>query len=184
MIGYLKGNIILQKGSSVIIETHGVGYQVWVPSTAVVETEAILFVHTHVREDDISLYGFVSLRQKELFEMFLHVPGVGPKSALSIISHGSVEELEQAVTENNDSYFASISGIGKKTAQKIVIECASKMRQEVSLKAMGNVEPLVVTLQHLGFSTEEIKNAITQAKPHGSLEEQLTQCLKFMNSNA
>jgi len=135
MIGSLKGKIVLKTDKSLIIETGGVGYKVSVSpdvlsKTSKIGDEVFLFIHTHVREDALDLYGFLNLEDLNFFEMLLNVSGIGPRSALAILGVATIETLRRAIGTGDTSYLTKISGIGRKTAEKIVIELRDKIANE------------------------------------------------------
>ena len=137
MIGSIKGKIILKTEKFLIVETGGIGYKINVSPGALSKTpkkeeEISFWIHTHVREDILDLYGFLDYQELELFEMLINVSGVGPKGALAILGVTTVETLRKAVGTGDTSYLTKISGIGKKTAEKIVIELRDKVGEEKS----------------------------------------------------
>src|SRR3989344_781060 len=114
MIGSIRGKINLKTDKFLIVETGGVGYKIYLSSDSLSKTEPLnsdvsLFIHTHVREDAIDLYGFLTREEQELFEMLLSVPGVGPKSALGILGITTVETLKKAVTSGDTAYLTKVS---------------------------------------------------------------------------
>src|SRR3989338_5140260 len=127
MIGSIRGKIILKREKWLIVETAGVGYKINVSPDALLrakmdDNEAFFFIHTHVREDALDLYGFSDISELEFFEMLISVSGIGPKGALAILGITTIETLRKAIGTGDTSYLTKISGIGKKTAEKIVIE--------------------------------------------------------------
>jgi Holliday junction DNA helicase RuvA len=155
MIGYLKGRIIEQTAGSLLLAAGGsadscVGYAVTVPARAtygdlVPGSVAELFVYTHVREDQLDLYGFRMRLEKELFLALLSVSGIGPKGALSVISGMSPEELIETIVAGDSSALTKIPGVGKKTAERIVVELADSIRKKVS--AASAVSAAITTAQ-------------------------------------
>ena len=144
MIGSIKGKIILKTEKFLVVETAGVGYKVNVspdtlskiaprPSSGQNETPEVSFwIHTHMREDILDLYGFLERQELEFFEMLINVSGIGPKGALAILGVTSIETLRKAISTGDTAYLTKISGIGKKTAEKIVIELRDKIGEEKS----------------------------------------------------
>ena len=135
MIGSIRGKITLKTDKFLIVETSGVGYKVSVSPDVLSKTkkageETVLWIHTHVREDAIDLYGFPERKELEFFEMLINVSGIGPKGALSILGVASMDTLEKAVQTGDIAYLTKISGIGKKTAEKIVIELRDKLGEK------------------------------------------------------
>lgn len=136
MIGYLKGKVIEIEAGHAIVAAESVGYSINVPSAsryASIEagTTAEFFIHTHVREDALELFGFLSRAEKELFLTFLSVNGVGPKAALNLLSQESPTKLVDAILSENRDFLTSISGVGKKTAERILLEVADPIRKKI-----------------------------------------------------
>ncbi len=165
MIGRLTG-IPQLYGNEFIIDVNGVGYSVFVGTATLAQvmhqTQVQLCIYTHVREDTISLYGFLSPQHKTLFEHLLAVSGIGPKSALAIADRG-VEPITQAIQQADIGFFTQIPRVGKKLAQKIIIDLRSKLGalKELDLTAESQQYTDVVTaLENLGFAKSEIYQAI------------------------
>ena len=132
MIGSIKGKIILKTNKFLIVETAGVGYKINVsPDTLSklkeINENILLWIHTHVREDILDLYGFLDQQELEFFEMLINVSGIGPKGALSILGIASIETMKKAIGTGDTAYLTKISGIGRKTAEKIIIELRDKI---------------------------------------------------------
>lgn len=132
MIALIKGLLIHKATSSVIVDANGIGYRVFVPLTTFYtlpepNQPVALHVHTHVRPDAISLFGFGTGKDKEVFELMLSVSGIGPRLAMNILSGISAEELMKAVSNGNLNRLVSIPGVGKKTAERMILELKDKM---------------------------------------------------------
>src|SRR6202047_104325 len=132
MIGQLRGRLAEKRPNQVLVDVGGVGYLVQVPLSTYgalgeLHTEVTLLIHTHVREDALALYGFVSAREKHFFEMLLSASGVGPTLALKILSGMSVEELVPAIRGSDLARLTRIPGVGRKTAERIVVELRDKL---------------------------------------------------------
>jgi len=145
MIAYLKGNLAVVKGDSVIVEVNGIGYKLAVPSSMAYKLPSIgetIFIHTylHVREDAMLLYGFLEEEERELFVILQNVSGIGPKVALAILSTSSVSGFKQAVLQNQVAMLTQIPGIGQKTAQRMILELKDKLAKE-NLGMTGTQEP-------------------------------------------
>lgn len=181
MIGYLSGIARSKSGNSMIVDVNGVGYRLFIPITtaAIVDQPISLFVHTHVREDEISLYGFSTSSQLDLFETLISVSGIGPKIGLTLISSADVASISNAITTGNVNFFTAIPGIGKKGAQRLIIELRSKLvKSEFDLTSLDQNSDLADALLSLGFKAAEIKSALTSANPGDPLESQIKQALK------
>src|SRR5436309_7598524 len=132
MIGQLRGRLAEKRPNQVLVDVGGVGYVVQVPLSTYaalgeLHTEVTLLIHTHVREDALALYGFVSAREKHFFEMLLSASGVGPALALKILSGMSVEELVPAIRGSDLARLTRIPGVGRKTAERMVVELKDKL---------------------------------------------------------
>lgn len=167
MIGYVSGKPLIQK-ESLIVVAHGVGYEVFVTSQTLLQAqnaeEVQLFVHTHVREDSLMLFGFPTVGEKEMFELLLSVSGVGPRIALAITSYGAGKIVE-AVQTANVGLFSSVPRVGKKLAQKIIIELKPKLGSLYELQlgpTNKQQEDVIEALLALGFSEADIHRAIQQ----------------------
>src|SRR3984893_5191215 len=132
MIGQLRGRLAEKRPNQVLVDVGGVGYVVQVPLSTYaalgeLHTEVLLLIHTHVREDALALYGFLSSREKHFFEMLLSASGVGPSLALKILSGMSVEELVPAIRGSDLARLTKIPGVGRKTAERMVVELKDKL---------------------------------------------------------
>src|ERR1700676_1986973 len=176
MIGQLRGRLTDKRPNQVLVDVGGVGYLVQVPlstfaSLGELHTEVTLLIHTHVREDTLSLYGFLSSREKHFFELLLSASGVGPSLALKILSGMSVEELVPAIRGGDLARLTRIPGVGRKTAERIVVELKDKL-EAVALEAQkpapsspAGVEADVKSaLFNLGYDERTAEAALPQAK--------------------
>lgn len=163
MIGYLKGTIKSCSNGKVVLVTGGVGYLVSVPTRSVIKVgaEAELYIHTHVREDAINLFGFSSGEEMAMFEMLINVSGVGPKTALALLSAESPASIRKAIVASEVELFTNISGIGKKNAQRIIVELRNKLGGDSDDLNFGDENSEVsAALGNWGFSQKEIKEAL------------------------
>jgi Holliday junction DNA helicase RuvA len=195
MIGSIKGKIILKTEKFLIVETGGVGYKISVsPDTLSKlaprlrsgqnETDSVSFwIHTHVREDILDLYGFLERPELEFFEMLINVSGIGPKGALSILGIASLETLRKAIGTGDTSYLTKISGIGKKTAEKIVIELRDKMGTELSGSSLQGELDALEALKSLGYSQNEAREALKKVSSEDTTNEKIREALKVLGKN-
>lgn len=184
MIGFLSGILKSQIGNSIILDVHGVGYKVLISKDQNLKDgeKAEFFIHTHVREDELSLIGFKSQPDLNIFELLLTVSGVGPKSALNIMASANGEVIKKAIESSNINFFTSISGVGKKTAQRIIIELRSKLTSaSTSMSDLEGNPTLVDALRELGFRNQEITGIISQIDKDESLSNQLRTALKLLH---
>ncbi|MCC7072672.1 MAG: Holliday junction branch migration protein RuvA [Deltaproteobacteria bacterium] len=174
MIGWLKGTVRFSDLAAVVVDVGGVGYRVLSPVGDLARMPAgagvELFVHTHVREDAIVLYGFLAADALELFEELLAVSGVGPRTALALLSGVDAPELVRAIAESDEARLTKIPGVGKKTAARIVLELKDKLAKH-ALGARGRPAPggalddLRSALANLGYRAPQIDRALTKLKP-------------------
>jgi holliday junction DNA helicase RuvA len=176
MIGQLRGKLADKRPNQVLVDVGGVGYVVLVPLSSFaalgeLHTEVTLLVHTHVREDALALYGFVSSREKHLFELLISASGVGPSLALKILSGMSVDELVPAIRGNNLAGLTKIPGVGRKTAERIVLELKDKLEtvaiavEKAAPSTPAGVEADVVSaLTNLGYEIRIAEKAVEDAR--------------------
>lgn len=188
MIGSIKGKIILKKEKYIIVETGGVGYKINVSpdtlSKILKDKEVFLFIHTHVREDALDLYGFLERQELEFFEMLINVSGIGPKGALAILGITSIETLKKAIGTGDTSYLTKVSGIGKKTAEKIVIELRDKVANGMSEKEGGSLQgelDALEALKSLGYSQNEAREALKKVMPESNTSVKIKEALKILS---
>lgn len=171
MISSLRGTVLHTASDLVVIETGGVGFSVFVPGdvahTAAVGHELGLHTSLIVREDALTLYGFADRDELEIFGQLLSVTGIGPKSALGVLSHLTVDQIAEAVTAEDDAPFRRVSGIGPKTAKLIVVQLAGKVRPRVAAAAVGSAAPgvdaqVVAALVGLGWSEKVAAESVAQ----------------------
>src|SRR6202171_2469688 len=176
MIGQLRGRLAEKRPNQVLVDVGGVGYVVLVPLSTYaalgeLHTEVTLLIHTHVREDALSLYGFVSSREKHLFELLLSASGVGPSLALKILSGMSVDELVPAIRGNDLARLTKIPGVGRKTAERMVVELKDKLEavaieaERPAASSPAGVEGDVVSaLVNLGYEARIAEKAVEEAR--------------------
>ncbi len=132
MIAHLSGTLLVKQATSVILDVGGVGYEVTIPVSTFYDMEEAgaaiqLRIYTHVREDALQLFGFKTARERELFMLLISVTGIGPKSGIAMLSGMSADEIINAIRTNNLARLTSIPGVGRKTAERLVIELRDKM---------------------------------------------------------
>ncbi len=179
MISHISGKIIDKYNQALVVMTNaGIGYEVLVSPTLFLEQdeEVSLYTYLAVRESAMELYGFRNLAERDLFIKFLDVSGVGPKSALHLLSLGTVEEISGAISRGDVGYLTKVSGVGKKTAERIVVELKSKIadsmdiREEESGEQLGDV---VDGLVSMGYSKEEARSVARGLEAGEKSSEQL-----------
>lgn len=159
MIGYIKGKVVYLGANNLIVDTGGVGYKVNVSPQDLksVNSEVEFFIYHNIREDASDLFGFSASENLEIFEMLLTVNGVGPKAAMTIISHLGREKVLQAIMDSDQNLFKTIPGIGAKVAAKIIVELKNKVsRGEVGISFLDQSDETVEALIALGLKKQEI----------------------------
>lgn len=135
MISFIKGTLVEKTPARIVLEAGGIGYEVLIPLSSYdrlgpVGSQASVYTHFHVREDAHDLFGFATLKERWLFKMLLTISGIGPRSALTILSGTSVDDFCEAIVKEETSFLTAISGVGKKTAQRLIVELKSKISEE------------------------------------------------------
>jgi Holliday junction DNA helicase RuvA len=176
MIGLLRGRLLEKRPNQVILDVSGVGYLVAVPLSTYaalgdLHAEVTLLIHTHVREDALALYGFLSAREKHFFELLLGASGVGPSLALKILSGMNVEELVPAIRTGDLARLTKIPGVGRKTAERMVVELKDKLEavaietERPAPSSPAGVEADVKSaLLNLGYDERTADAALAEAK--------------------
>lgn len=180
MIAHLRGTLLEKHPNQVVIEANGVGYDVAIPistysALAGTGEEARLRIHTHVREDAILLYGFATEAEKQLFERLISVSGIGPKLAIAVLSGLPVAELTAAIQGGDVAQMVRIPGVGKKTAERIILELREKLPAMATGAAAAGARPafsaldqdVLSALVNLGCSAASAEAAVREAKTSG-----------------
>jgi len=194
MFAYLKGILAFKNNENAVVDVGGVGYSLQIPFSTYkllpdIDSEVKLYTYMAVREDNISLFGFFSNEEKKIFEQLISVSGIGPKSAIGILSDITPEEFSLAVITDDVNRLTKISGIGKKTAQRMIIELKDKMKNsDISDNSAisklvevnnSNAEEAIAALQVLGYSNKDAVNMVNSViKDDMQVEEILKLALK------
>jgi Holliday junction DNA helicase RuvA len=195
MIGQLRGQILRKSPQEVVLDVAGVGYRVLIPVSTFYRlgepgADVSLRVHTHVREDALALYGFASDSEQALFERLIEVAGVGPKLAINILSGIEAPELRAALREGDLARLTRIPGVGRKTAERLVLELKDKMPSlgagegAPSAAPTGLKQDLLAALVHLGYSRPEAERGAERAlreDPGGRFEDLLRRALRALS---
>lgn len=192
MIGYLTGKIISAKPTQILLDVNGVGYDIRISINTFErisgKEKVSLYIHTNVKEDSITLFGFYSEAEKEMFELLISISGVGPKSALSLLSGISTDDLKQAIITSNVERMVAVPGIGRKTAERLILELKNKVR-DIKEEGISSTKPsmqkeAISALTTLGYnlsSSEKAVHKILSELPECSLEELIKKSLKELN---
>lgn len=170
MLHHIKGILAEKKQDSVIVEVTGIGFEVFVSGMTLMSlpesgSPVMLYLHTQAREEDIYLYGFATVTEKALFKLLISVSGIGPKAARNILSHIQIDELIGAVVTRDIARLSSVPGIGKKSAEKIIVELKEKMGnlQSQAIPATGKQSLLsdtVSALINLGYKPQQSRDIV------------------------
>lgn len=200
MIAFISGILEMKLNGYVVIEVGGIGYKVFMSETAIdslgeIGDKVKVFTHYHVREDDISLYGFLTMEELNMFELLISVSGVGAKSALNTLANIEPSTFALAVISNDTSKLVKIPGIGAKTAARIILELKDKLKngeivnnKKESKKKITvdeeKIDEAIAALQVLGYHKKDIEKAFEKIDTENlTLEEMIKQGLKYLSRN-
>ncbi len=185
MIGHLKGTVIAQDLKSLVLDVSGVGYKVFVNTALLAGTRPQtleLWTYLAVRENALDLYGFSTQEELHFFELLMTVSGIGPKSAMGILSAATLSNLRHAISSGDTSHLTKVSGVGKKNAEKIVLELKDKLDGlsiDVSISISADVDALEA-LKALGYGEREARESLKKATGE-STEQKVRSALKNLN---
>ena len=194
MIGSVRGTVVERRASGeALVEVGGMGYRVFVPSGALAALDpgetAFLFTHLHVRDDALVLYGFPTRDERDTFEVLLATTGVGPKLALALLSAHSPSALRRAVAEDDLAALTLVSGVGRRTAQRLLVELKARLDLEGldardgagATTARGEVR---AALTGLGYATDEVRDVLACLPDDGPVEALLREALRLLAVSA
>lgn len=195
MFAYIKGSLEVKSINYVVVENGGIGYKIYMSAKSIgtignIGEQVKAHIHYHVREDDISLYGFNSEEELRMFEILINVSGIGVKSALTMLSDITPSSFALAVINDDVTRLTKVPGVGKKTAQRLILELKDKLKsediaseeKEIEEKKNSNINnDAVVALQVLGYSKKETEAVLEKIDTNGlSIEETIKQALKYL----
>ena len=184
MIGRLRGVLVSTREAGIVIDVSGVGYEVVMTTRDLVALpgigeEIVVHTHTYVREDDISLYGFATESDRELFRVLLTASGVGPKVAMALLASLSADEIVRAIVGEDPDALTIAPGVGKRGAQKLVLELGPKLAgRETEVVGGNSLGGVRQALEGLGYSTVEINAVVKDLDPDDPIEEQVKTALQ------
>ncbi len=202
MIALISGKIVYKGISHLVVDAQGVGYRIFIPLTTFYELPEAgqlitLHVHTHVKQDAINLFGFYTIQERDLFQLMLSVSGIGPKMSMNILSGISVKELLLAISNGDVRKLISIPGLGKKTAERLILELKEKVLKKMMAETMPAVdkqerinelirEDVLSALVNLGYKSNVALNALDKvlqiSEKEISMEQLLKKTLKILSS--
>ncbi len=193
MIGRITGKLLAKQPPQIIVDVQGVGYEIDVPMSTLYQlpatgAELTLFTHLTVREDAHLLYGFATEQERTVFRQLLKISGVGARTALSVLSGMSVNDLHVAVSQQDTGRLTKIPGIGKKTAERLLLELKDKLKITVMLTpaaaAASASSDVVNALLSLGYNDKEASWAVRQLSADASVNDGIRQALKLLSKSA
>lgn len=189
MIGYLKGPILKTEGDSLLVNLHGIGYEVLVSEQTqnqlLGEAQAELWIYTHVREDQLQLFGFLSPAEKQLFLSLIKVNGIGPKVAIKILGAAPTSTIIGMIDRGDVPALTKLPKVGKKTAETIILELKGKLvllEKEKQLQAFSARADIVSALTHLGFKLSDVEKAVSDMPGDTGLQEGVRLGLQALTS--
>lgn len=199
MYAYIKGNLEEKMNNYIIVEANNIGYKIFMSRNSILQIGEIgdfvkIYTHYHVREDDISLYGFQSNEELKMFELLISVSGVGAKSAIAMLSNIEPSDFAVSIINNDITKLTKVPGIGKKSAQRIVLELKDKLKAEQeliksetdetnnSIETNNDIDEAISALQILGYNRKEIEKTFEKIDYKSmSVEEIIRNCLKQLS---
>ena len=190
MIGYLNGKPSLFDSDSLLIDVNGVGYKVFVApkimQSSVSDSTIQLWIHTHVREENLDLFGFLKKDELQLFKILISISGVGPRTAMGLMNFDA-GEVKRAVATGDVEFFTQVPRLGKKNAQKIIIELKPKLGSledlDLTESLDSGVQDVIEALESMGFDKRSVKNALNKIDPGiESPEDKIRAVLKLLGT--
>ncbi len=190
MIAYIKGKIIYKNNRFVILENNSIGYQIFATESVLnsikEDTVFEFYIHQHVKEDLLDLYGFANMDELEFFKHLISISGVGPRSALAVLSIAKLNDIKQAIFKGDPTLLKKVSGIGQKTAERIVVELKNKIAALASADGQINSgigDEVIDALEALGYKPYAIRQAISELPSDiETVQEKIKATLKIINN--
>ncbi len=188
MIAHVSGVVVEKFGSSLIVDVHGVGYELQVAAgdydSTLLESDVKFYTYHHIREQSQELFGFSSLAAKKLFELLITVQGVGPKAALAILSVGDSEQVRNAIANSDSAYITQASGVGKRIAERVIVDLSDKVGLAVQITRNAKYHGQIVNdealeaLIALGFNLNDATRALDGISTELPTAERVTKALR------
>lgn len=182
MYNYIVGVITNILSNSVVLENNGIGYQIYTanPFSFSINSEIKIYVYQVVREDELTLYGFKTVEEKELFLKLISVKGLGPKMALPILAMGSIEGISDAIEKENILYLKKFPKIGDKVARQIILDLKGKLTEQSNIQLNDNQDELTEVLLGLGYKMVDIKRILPNVSKELEIGNRVKEALKLL----
>jgi Holliday junction DNA helicase RuvA len=185
MIGYLKGEILSLDDKSIVLDVNNVGYEVNLSLSTLLKykvgEEIELYIHSHIREDQFTLFGFENKSEKDLFRKLTSVSGVGPRSGLTMLSVSTPENLVRAIEGGNIDLFPKIPGVGKKTLEKVILELRGKFDNMAITSESEAMKNARMALETLGYNGRDISTTLATLHPDLDMNSLIKESLKILS---
>jgi len=187
----VRGKLVIKKDNFFVLDVGGLGMKIQSPLNVLKSLPQIgevvnVFTHLHVREDALELYGFLDEAEISLFQMLIGISGIGPKSAMGILGVEKVEKIKAAISEGRSELLTKASGVGKKTAERVILELGNKLRQAGSQQIVGLMESdldIADALVNLGYTKSQAKEALAKVDPKiAGVEARIKEALKLLKN--
>ena len=181
MYGYIKGFVVEANGDTIIVDNNGIGYMIIVPNPYAFELnkEYLVYTYTYVREDEFSLYGFITKEEKEMFLKLISVKGIGPKAAITMLGSSTVNGIKDAIERENILYLKKIPRIGDKAARQIILDLKGKLTSSNDINPKYN-EEVYEALVAFGYKSKDITKVLSNVDSEKSVEEQIKEALRLL----
>lgn len=182
MYNYIIGKVTNIKANYIVLENHDIGFEIKVsnPYAFEIDKDYKVFIYTHVREDEYSLYGFKLEEERDLFLKLINVKGIGPKMALPILATGSINGVYDAIERENILYLTKFPKIGEKVARQIILDLKGKLGKQGNILNNSNFDELVNVLESLGYKNIDIKKILPSIDTSLKIEAQVKEALKLL----
>ena len=182
MYNYIKGIVNEVKSTSIVLDNNGIGYEIYTPNPFAFEEgkDYKVYVYQYIREDEMSLYGFKTNDEKELFLKLIEVKGLGPKMALPIIAMGSINGISDAINRENVLYLKKFPKIGDKLARQMILDLKGKLALTSEIIELNDTDELLEALKGLGYKDKDIKMVLPKVNKENKLEEQIKEALRLL----
>ena len=182
MYNYIKGIVNEIKSTSIVLDNNGIGYEIYTPNPFAFQegNEYKVYIYQYVREDELTLYGFKTSDEKDLFLKLIDVKGLGPKMALPIIAMGSISGISDAINRENVLYLKKFPKIGDKLARQMILDLKGKLDLTCEVIELNDTDELMEALKGLGYKDKDIKMVLPQVNKENRLEEQIKEALRLL----